>query len=59
MQPSYSKHDSFMVPIKAPPGGLEVRTKTLLKNTVVQIDAHPFMQWYLKTLICWKRIPNA
>jgi len=25
-----------------------VRTKTLLKNTVVQIDAHPFMQWYLK-----------
>eukprot|EP00434_Breviolum_minutum_P023721 symbB.v1.2.020922.t1/scaffold1786.1/size101393/5 len=25
-----------------------VRTKTLLKNTVVQIDAHPFMQWYMK-----------
>ncbi|CAE7323967.1 RPS8, partial [Symbiodinium microadriaticum] len=25
-----------------------VRTKTLLKNTVVQIDAHPFMQWYQK-----------
>ncbi|CAK9007097.1 40S ribosomal protein S8 [Durusdinium trenchii] len=25
-----------------------VRTKTLLKNTVVQIDAHPFMQFYLK-----------
>eukprot|EP00913_Durusdinium_trenchii_P002147 g1983.t1 len=24
-----------------------VRTKTLLKNTVVQIDAHPFMQWGL------------
>ena len=25
-----------------------VRTKTLLKNTIVQIDAHPFMQWYMK-----------
>ena len=25
-----------------------VRTKTLLKNTVVQIDAHPFMQFYQK-----------
>eukprot|EP00439_Symbiodinium_sp_Y106_P023784 s2500_g2.t3 len=25
-----------------------VRTKTLLKNTVVQIDAHPFMQYYQK-----------
>mmetsp|Transcript_52062 Transcript_52062/g.97667 ORF Transcript_52062/g.97667 Transcript_52062/m.97667 type:complete len:183 (+) Transcript_52062:2-550(+) len=25
-----------------------VRTKTLLKNTVVQIDAQPFKQWYLK-----------
>ena len=25
---------------------IEVRT-TLLKNTIVQIDAHPFMQWYL------------
>ena len=25
-----------------------VRTKTLLKNTIVQIDAQPFKQWYLK-----------
>eukprot|EP00405_Crypthecodinium_cohnii_P005217 CAMPEP_0194760100 /NCGR_PEP_ID=MMETSP0323_2-20130528/13058_1 /TAXON_ID=2866 ORGANISM="Crypthecodinium cohnii, Strain Seligo" /NCGR_SAMPLE_ID=MMETSP0323_2 /ASSEMBLY_ACC=CAM_ASM_000346 /LENGTH=204 /DNA_ID=CAMNT_0039681191 /DNA_START=103 /DNA_END=717 /DNA_ORIENTATION=+ len=25
-----------------------VRTKTLTKNTVVQIDAHPFLQWYSK-----------
>ena len=25
-----------------------VRTKTLLKNTIVQIDAHPFMQFYQK-----------
>ena len=25
-----------------------VRTKTLLKNTVVQIDGNPFKQWYLK-----------
>merc|ERR1712187_267615 len=25
-----------------------VRTKTLLKNAVVQIDAQPFKQWYLK-----------
>eukprot|EP00401_Gymnodinium_catenatum_P044711 CAMPEP_0117487216 /NCGR_PEP_ID=MMETSP0784-20121206/15879_1 /TAXON_ID=39447 /ORGANISM="" /LENGTH=207 /DNA_ID=CAMNT_0005281853 /DNA_START=28 /DNA_END=651 /DNA_ORIENTATION=+ len=25
-----------------------VRTKTLLKNTVVQIDAQPYKQWYLK-----------
>merc|ERR1712187_751935 len=25
-----------------------VRTKTLLKNTVVQVDAQPFKQWYLK-----------
>merc|ERR1711862_386044 len=25
-----------------------VRTKTLTKNTIVQIDAHPFMQWYRK-----------
>mmetsp|Transcript_51784 Transcript_51784/g.109959 ORF Transcript_51784/g.109959 Transcript_51784/m.109959 type:complete len:206 (+) Transcript_51784:93-710(+) len=25
-----------------------VRTKTLTKNTIVQIDAHPFMQWYKK-----------
>eukprot|EP00933_Yihiella_yeosuensis_P047681 TRINITY_DN435_c0_g1_i14.p1 TRINITY_DN435_c0_g1~~TRINITY_DN435_c0_g1_i14.p1 ORF type:complete len:207 (+),score=58.99 TRINITY_DN435_c0_g1_i14:67-687(+) len=25
-----------------------VRTKTLLKNTVIQIDAQPFKQWYLK-----------
>ena len=25
-----------------------VRTKTLTKNTIVQIDAHPFMQWYTK-----------
>jgi len=25
-----------------------VRTKTLTKNTVVQIDAQPFKQWYLK-----------
>ncbi|CAE7355270.1 RPS8 [Symbiodinium natans] len=25
-----------------------VRTKTLLKNTIVQIDAHPFMQYYQK-----------
>ena len=25
-----------------------VRTKTLLKNTVVQVDGNPFKQWYLK-----------
>merc|ERR1712070_243941 len=25
-----------------------VRTKTLVKNTIVQIDATPFRQWYLK-----------
>merc|ERR1719479_375390 len=25
-----------------------VRTKTLTKNTIVQIDAQPFKQWYLK-----------
>merc|ERR1712127_257734 len=25
-----------------------VRTKTLTKNTVIQIDAQPFKQWYLK-----------
>merc|ERR1712060_287800 len=25
-----------------------VRTKTLLKNTIVQVDAQPFKQWYLK-----------
>merc|ERR1712110_595012 len=25
-----------------------VRTKTLVKNTIVQIDAQPFKQWYLK-----------
>eukprot|EP00932_Pfiesteria_piscicida_P010241 SRR837773.21137.p2 GENE.SRR837773.21137~~SRR837773.21137.p2 ORF type:complete len:167 (+),score=95.10 SRR837773.21137:26-502(+) len=25
-----------------------VRTKTLTKNTIVQIDAQPFTQWYLK-----------
>merc|ERR1711972_1004158 len=25
-----------------------VRTKTLLKNTIVQIDAQPYQQWYLK-----------
>jgi len=25
-----------------------VRTKTLTKNTIVQIDAQPFVQWYLK-----------
>merc|ERR1712137_1150462 len=25
-----------------------VRTKTLLKNTIVQIDAQPYKQWYLK-----------
>merc|ERR1712160_91372 len=25
-----------------------VRTKTLTKNTVVQIDAQPYKQWYLK-----------
>merc|ERR1719412_1296860 len=25
-----------------------VRTKTLTKNTIVQIDATPFKQWYLK-----------
>merc|ERR1719436_2013443 len=25
-----------------------VRTKTLVKNTIVQIDATPFKQWYLK-----------
>merc|ERR1719421_2315690 len=25
-----------------------VRTKTLTKNTVVQVDATPFKQWYLK-----------
>jgi small subunit ribosomal protein S8e len=25
-----------------------VRTKTLTKNTIVQIDATPFRQWYLK-----------
>eukprot|EP00438_Fugacium_kawagutii_P028048 Skav208428 [mRNA] locus=scaffold2953:502745:513428:+ [translate_table: standard] len=34
-----------------------VRTKTLLKNTVVQIDAHPFMQWYLKILGATLRTP--
>merc|ERR1712061_468587 len=26
-----------------------VRTKTLLKNAIVQIDAQPFKQWYAKT----------
>merc|ERR1711904_334051 len=25
-----------------------VRTKTLLKNTIVQIDAQPVKEWYLK-----------
>ena len=25
-----------------------VRTKTLMKNTIVQIDGNPFKQWYLK-----------
>merc|ERR1719362_1537838 len=25
-----------------------VRTKTLLKNTIVQVDGNPFKQWYLK-----------
>merc|ERR1712054_127051 len=25
-----------------------VRTKTLLKNAIVQIDGQPFKQWYLK-----------
>merc|ERR1712061_360313 len=25
-----------------------IRTKTLTKNTIVQIDAQPFKQWYLK-----------
>merc|ERR1712178_170809 len=25
-----------------------VRTKTLVKNTIVQVDATPFRQWYLK-----------
>merc|ERR1719387_365048 len=25
-----------------------VRTKTLLKNSIVQIDAQPYKQWYLK-----------
>merc|ERR1711920_441417 len=25
-----------------------VRTKTLLKNTIVQIDAQPYKQWYLR-----------
>jgi len=25
-----------------------VRTKTLLKNTIVQVDAQPFKQWYIK-----------
>merc|ERR1719502_1412170 len=25
-----------------------VRTKTLLKNTIVQIDGQPFKQWYKK-----------
>merc|ERR1711870_78490 len=25
-----------------------VRTKTLTKNTIVQVDAQPFKQWYLK-----------
>merc|ERR1712151_264310 len=25
-----------------------VRTKTLTKNTIVQIDAQPYAQWYLK-----------
>merc|ERR1712060_224535 len=25
-----------------------VRTKTLTKNTIVQIDGQPFKQWYLK-----------
>merc|ERR1712045_409888 len=25
-----------------------VRTKTLTKNTIVQIDAQPFKQWYLR-----------
>merc|ERR1712209_236976 len=25
-----------------------VRTKTLTKNTIIQIDAQPFKQWYLK-----------
>merc|ERR1712200_174446 len=23
-----------------------VRTKTLVKNAIIQVDAHPFMQWY-------------
>merc|ERR1712151_814038 len=25
-----------------------VRTKTLVKNAIIQIDAQPFRQWYLK-----------
>merc|ERR1712241_1037575 len=25
-----------------------VRTKTLTKNTIIQVDAQPFKQWYLK-----------
>merc|ERR1711862_964478 len=25
-----------------------VRTKTLVKNAIVQVDAQPFKQWYLK-----------
>merc|ERR1719335_62668 len=25
-----------------------VRTKTLVKNTIIQVDAQPFKQWYLK-----------
>merc|ERR1712213_41315 len=25
-----------------------VRTKTLTKNTIIQIDAQPYKQWYLK-----------
>merc|ERR1719377_451295 len=25
-----------------------VRTKTLVKNAIVQVDAQPFRQWYLK-----------
>merc|ERR1712066_288247 len=25
-----------------------VRTKTLTKNTIVQVDAQPYKQWYLK-----------
>merc|ERR1739845_268459 len=25
-----------------------VRTKTLLKNTIIQIDAQPYKQWYLR-----------